>query len=65
VLECGSRRFEGDIAIDMPPNQCRVVDHLNRDELFLTLRDGEKHHLIQKRRITQVIEAAAQRKEEK
>ena len=56
-LDCGTRRFLGSIAIDMPPNQCRVVDHLNRFELFLTLRDGEKHHLIQKQRITQVIEA--------
>jgi hypothetical protein len=56
VVECGERRFEGRIAIDMPPNQCRVVDYLNRSELFLTLRDANKHHLIQKQRITRVIE---------
>jgi len=64
-LECGARRLLGTVAIDMPPNQCRLVDHLNRDELFLTLRDGEKHHLVQKHWITQVIEAEAPEKEEK
>lgn len=64
-LECGSVRFLGSIAIDMPPNQCRVIDHLNRFEVFLTLRDGEKHHLIQKQRISQVIEAEGPAEREK
>jgi hypothetical protein len=65
-VECGERQFVGTIAIDMPPNQQRVIDYLNRFELFLTLRDGPKHHLIQKQRITQVTETKeSERKEEK
>ena len=30
--------------------------YLNRFEIFLTLRDGERHHLVQKHRITRVME---------
>jgi hypothetical protein len=56
ALECGARRFEGTIVIDMPENHSRVVDYLNRPGAFLTLRDGERHHLIAKARITRVTE---------
>jgi hypothetical protein len=56
TIECGGRRLEGHIVIDMPQNQLRVLDYLNRPGLFLTLRDGERHHLIRKRRITRVVE---------
>ena len=40
VLECGARRFEGTIVIDMPDHHSRVLDYLNRPGPFLTLRDG-------------------------
>lgn len=56
-LECGARRFDGVIAIDMPENHARVLDYLNRPGAFLTLRDGERHHLVAKARITRVTEA--------
>jgi hypothetical protein len=56
VLECGYRQLAGTLRIDMPANQSRVLDYLNRFEIFLTLRDGERHHLVQKHRITRVME---------
>ena len=56
ALECGARRFEGTIVIDMPENHRRVLDYLNRPGTFLTLRDGERHHLVAKARITRVTE---------
>jgi hypothetical protein len=56
ALECGARRFEGTIVIDMPENHSRVLDYLNRPGAFLTLRDGERHHLVAKARITRVTE---------
>jgi hypothetical protein len=34
-----------------------VLDILNRPEGFLTLRLGDRHHFVQKRRITRVSEA--------
>jgi hypothetical protein len=59
VLECGGLRIEGDVAIDMPPAHSRLLDVLNRDRAFLTLRDGERHHLVRRSRITRVREAPA------
>ncbi len=56
ALECGARRFEGTIVIDMPENHSRVLDYLNRPGAFLTLRDGDRHHLVAKARITRVTE---------
>ena len=56
VIECGERRLEGTVHIDMPENHQRVQDYLNRVELFLTLTDGERRHLVQKQHITRVIE---------
>jgi hypothetical protein len=40
----------------MPEEQRRVLDVLNRPGRFLTLRDGARHHLVQKNRITRVQE---------
>jgi hypothetical protein len=56
AIECGERRLEGMVHIDMPENHQRVQDYLNRFELFLTLTDGPRRHLVQKQRITRVIE---------
>jgi hypothetical protein len=56
ALECGTRRFEGTIVIDMPENHSRVLDYLNRPGAFVTLRDGDRHHLVAKARITRVSE---------
>ena len=56
TIETRDRRFEGLVVIDMPQNQSRVLDYLNRPEAFLTLRDGDRHHLVQKDWITRVSE---------
>jgi len=56
VIECGERRIEGLLHIDMPENLQRLQDYLNRNELFVTLTDGPRHHLVQKHHITRVIE---------
>ena len=56
ALECGGRRLEGALVIDMPSTQSRVLDYLNRPEPFLTLREGDRHHLVRKSRITRVVE---------
>jgi hypothetical protein len=57
VVECRGRAIEGLIAIDMPENQRRVLDSMNLAEPFLTVRDGLRHHLIRKARITRVLES--------
>jgi hypothetical protein len=56
TIDCGGHRFTGSIVIDMPEDHARMLDYLNRPERFLTLRDGTRHHLVQKRRITRVQE---------
>ena len=56
ALECGERQLEGFVAIDMPADHARVLDILNRSEAFVTLRQGARHHFVQKRRITRVVE---------
>ena len=56
IVECRDRRFEGEIVIDMPAHLSRVLDYLNRPDPFLIVRDGGRHHLIRKARITRVIE---------
>jgi len=56
VVECGGRRVEGKVSIDMPEHQCRVLDYLNTPKPFLTLRDEGRNHLIQKSQITRVTD---------
>jgi hypothetical protein len=56
IVEACGQRFGGDVLIDMPRNQRRIVDVLNNASTFVTVRDGDRHHLIQKRHITRVIE---------
>jgi len=56
AVEAESERLEGTIVVNMPENQARVLDYLNRPQPFVTLRDENLHHLIQKERITRVVE---------
>jgi hypothetical protein len=56
AIECEARRLEGILVIDMPAHLSRVLDFLNRPEAFLTLREDNRHHLVQKERITRVLE---------
>lgn len=56
AVECGGLRLEGTLLIDMPEANRRVLDYLNRPEAFLNLRQGDRHHLVCKARITRVLE---------
>ena len=56
IVECGARRLEGMLRIEMPIHHSRVLDHLNRPEPFMVLREGDRDHLIQKQHVTKVIE---------
>lgn len=56
VVECGPRVIEGSVLIQLPENHRRVLDYVNQGELFLTLRDGDRHHFVQKHQVTRVIE---------
>jgi len=56
AIECGTARFGGDLRIDMPEGQRRVLDTLNRPEHFLTVRTGNRQYLVHKRHITRVLE---------
>ena len=58
-VECGALRLEGDVLVDMPANHSRILDLLNRPGAFLNVRDGERHHLVRKSRITRVSELSA------
>jgi hypothetical protein len=60
-VECGALRLTGDVLVDMPANHSRVLDLLNRPGAFLNVRDGERHHLVSKTRITRVSEGPASR----
>jgi hypothetical protein len=56
-IECGSQSFEGILLLDMPENQRRLQDYLNRPERFVELRDGERHLLVRKEAITRLHES--------
>jgi len=56
AIDCGGVRLDGEVVIDMPANHSRVLDLLNRPGAFLTVRDGDHHHLVRKSRITRVRE---------
>lgn len=56
AIEAENERLDGRLLIQMPHNQARVLDYMNLPEMFLTLRAGHQHHLVQKERITRVIE---------
>lgn len=56
AIEAESERLDGSLLIEMPENHTRVLDYLNSSEMFVALRAGHQHHLVQKERITRVIE---------
>jgi hypothetical protein len=60
AIEAESQRLEGIIVVDLPQDHTRVLDYLNRPLAFVTLRDDDRHHLIQKERITRVLEIPEQ-----
>jgi hypothetical protein len=56
AIEVGDRRLEGTVLIDMPDNQRRVLDYLNRPGPFLLIRNPDRWYLVQKELIDRVIE---------
>jgi hypothetical protein len=56
VLECGGRRIEGALSIDAMQGQSRVLDYLNRADRFLPVRDESRDYLVNRLRISRVIE---------
>jgi hypothetical protein len=55
-VECGSLTIEGVVHVNMPENQSRLLDWVNRPESFLLVREGERWHIVQKNRITTLTE---------
>jgi hypothetical protein len=56
-VECGAHAIAGMLLIAMPEHRSRVLDHLHRPEAFLTIWEGERHYLVNKRRITRIIDS--------
>ena len=48
--------IQGAALIDLPEAKSRVLDWVNRPENFLVVQDGDRHHLVQKERITRILE---------
>ncbi len=55
-VECGALRVDGEVVIDMPASQSRMLDLLNRPGAFLAVQDGGRCHLVRKSWITRVSE---------
>ncbi len=60
-VECGALWLEGEVVVDAPASQSRILDLLNRPGAFLNVREGGRHHLVRKAGITRVSEPAATR----
>lgn len=56
-VECAGRTLEGNLHIEMPTNQQRVLDFLNQPPPFVALYAGERMHLVHKRHITRLTES--------
>ena len=57
AVECGEMRVQGRVTLDMPAENRRVLDYLNRSEPFLSLIDGDRQHLVRREAITRVFES--------
>jgi hypothetical protein len=56
AVETRDRVLRGTLVLDMPATHSRVLDFLNTPHLFLTVREGDRRHLVRKARITRVVE---------
>lgn len=56
AVEVRGRVLTGEVRVDMPLNQSRVLDYLNTTHPFLEVREGGRRHLVRKARITRVLE---------
>jgi hypothetical protein len=57
-IECGPLSFEGEVAIDLPPDRQRVLDLLNHPGSFLAVRGSGRRYFVRKRAILRVGEPA-------
>jgi len=55
ALECDGGRFEGEMLLDMPDHQRRVLDYANQASAFVSLHHGDRVHMIQKRKIIRIV----------
>lgn len=55
-VECGGVSVEGIVHVNMPEAQSRILDWVNTAQPFLLVREGDRWHIIQKNRITKLIE---------
>lgn len=56
-IECGEHILEGNLHIDMPANQQRVLDYLNQPPAFVPLFANDRVHLVHKRHVTRLTES--------
>lgn len=56
VIECPGGRFEGEVLLDTPGNQRRVLDYVNQPGAFISLHKDDRVHLIQKRLVIRIIQ---------
>jgi len=56
-IECAGRTLEGNLHIEMPTNQQRVLDYLNQPPSFVALYAGDRVHLVHKRHVTRLTES--------
>jgi hypothetical protein len=55
-IECAGASFQGVVRLDLPVHHGRVLDFLNLQAMFLTVRSGGRHLLINKAHVRRVIE---------
>jgi hypothetical protein len=56
IVDAGDRSFEGRVVLDMPANQQRLVDYLNRDDAFILLRGAGRDYLVHTLHVSRVRE---------
>jgi hypothetical protein len=58
-IDCAGRTLEGNLHIEMPTNQQRVLDYLNQPPAFVPLFAGDRVHLVHKRHVRRIAETRA------
>jgi hypothetical protein len=56
AIECSGGQFEGEILVDMPSHQRRLLDYINQPAGFVAVHQGGTVHLIQKRLVIRVVQ---------
>lgn len=55
-IECGTYQLDGSVYIDTPNYLQRLLDFANRSEPFLVVYESGRRHIVQKNRITLMVE---------